>query len=400
MSRASSVKLGNKSRAGFQDFVCVLVLSLSTISGGAFSLTCLAAAPDSVVALSAGELTELLTQPNVGVKATNLQVVGVGPDVTVLAQKESASNERDLKIDAVFLAKALILGAPKQVSRVKVLFSQAGHDGRFVNISDKQISQYGCGKISAEQFLATLHLVPVEATRAPDLVPGAQLERRLLVWQRIEKLRKSGTGIEPFEKLFGEIESTVKGGKEDPGKRLSFLENKLADQEDALAQAKRTARGLGVPASKNSQTGSTGSASTGSASIAGALPSYTPTGSAGGSREGQNAQSTHSAQNSQAPIPSDHAKLRMIFHERAENYINIARGKDYKVAEQMVSLKRQIESAFAADRLGQGFLLMRQFQVLAKQTSNVDMFAPGDSNSGPEGGPVGGPNGGPNGGPP
>ncbi|MBU6452845.1 MAG: hypothetical protein KGS72_13750 [Cyanobacteria bacterium REEB67] len=388
------------SRTEFRDFACALALALSVSLSSAFFLTSRAASPDPGIALSAAELTELLTQPNVGVKATNLQVVGAGPDVTVLAQKESASSERDLKIDAVFLAKALIVAAPKQVSRVKVLFSQAGHDGRFVNISDKQITQYGSGKISAEQFLATLHLVPVEATPAPDLVPGGQYERRLLVWQRIEKLRKSGTGVEPFEALFSEIENTVKSGRDDPGKKLSFLENKLADQEDALAQAKRTARGLGVPASKNSQSGGGGS------TVAGALPSF-PTGAAGGgSRENQGGQSSQSGQNSQGPIPSDHVKLRMLFRERAENYINIARGKDYKVAEQMVSLKRQIELAFAADRPGQGFLLMRQFQALAKQTSNVDMFAPGESNIGPgglpEGGPIGGPrgNGGPNGGPP
>jgi hypothetical protein len=92
--------------------------------------------------MSAAELTDVIRQPNVGANATDLRVIGAGPDVTVMAQSEESSGERDLKIDAIFLAKALFQNAAGQINKVKVLFSQTGHNGRYVTITEKQIADF------------------------------------------------------------------------------------------------------------------------------------------------------------------------------------------------------------------------------------------------------------------
>ncbi len=229
------------------------VLACAVIT--AISINCLTSAvrgADVKQALTAAELTDLVREPNVGAKATNLQVVGAGPDVTVMAQSEEASGERDLKIDAIFLAKALFQHAGGQISKVKVLFSQAGHGGRYVSITEKQIGEYGSGKITAEQFLGMLHLSSVEAEKAPDVVQGPQFERRLLVWQRIEKLRQQGTGVTPIEANFAEVETAIKGGNQDESKKLTYLESKLAEQEGLVKQARNAARGLGITAPRAS----------------------------------------------------------------------------------------------------------------------------------------------------
>jgi hypothetical protein len=364
-------------------------------------LTSATLAADVKPAMTAAELTDILRGQNVGAKSTHVQVVGAGPEVTVLAQTESASGERDLKIDAIFLAKALFQNAAGQISKVKVLFSQAGHDGRYINISSAQISEYGSGKMTAEQFLSTLRLVPVEPEKAPDVVAGPQFERRLLVWQRIEKLRQQGTGVRPFEALFAEVEASIKAGSQDQSSKLTFLEAKLGDQEEALNQAKRSARGLGVPAAKSSA--ESGGAKGGERSPSG-----------GSASPGQGEMLTY--------VPSDHVLLRQIFHRRVDELVNLVRAKDHAVGEQLTSLKGQIEHAFSLDRKPEAFALMRQFQLLVKQSINVDMFGPeqleqgregqqggpgrgpgngpgGGPNGGPGGGPSGGPGGGPNGGP-
>jgi hypothetical protein len=360
--------------------LCSILLTLSP-----WCLTSTAIAADKKPAMTAAELTDIVRQPNVGAKATNVQVVGAGPDVTVLAQTESASGERDLKIDAVFLAKALFQNAAGQISRVKVLFSQAGHDGRYVNITDREISEYGSGRMTPEQLLATLRLVPVEAEKAPDVVQGPQLERRLLVWQRIEKLRQQGTGVVPFETIFAEVEAAIKSGSQDPSKKLTFLEATLADQEEALKQAKRTARGLGVPASKNS--------------LASSSPQVADRALAAGSgTQGQTQQSQY--------LPPQHEQIRQTYHRRVDEIINLTRAKDRSAAEEMISLKKQIETAFLQDRKPEAFALIHQFQLLAQKAAGIDMFGPGQgegppagSGGGPNGGQGGGPNGGQGGGP-
>jgi len=369
----------------FRGFTPGLTAALICSATGLALLSSTALAAETKPVLSSSELTEILREPGVGAKATNIQVVGTGPDITVLAAKEASSGERDLKIDAIFIAKAVFQHAAAQVNKVKVLYSQADHEGRYVSITSKEILDYGSGKINAEQLLSSLRLVPVAAERAPDVVAGPQFERRLLVWQRIEKLRQQGTGVTPFETIFAEIDGMVKAGTPDPSKKIAYIESKLSEQEEALKQAKRTARGLGVPASKNSLS----STSPSQAQQSGSTGAPSSMGSGTGAGSG----------NSIGYLPPDHQFIRQIYHNRAESMVSLAKTKDRKAAEELEDLKKQIDKAFSDDRKPEAFALMRKFQTLVKQVTNTDMMGPPEGQAGgPPGGQGGGPPGG--GGPP
>src|ERR1700733_4677394 len=93
--------------------------------------------------LTAPQLSALLKDSNIKISATSTTVVGTGPAVTVVAEEDPKSADQDLKIDAIFLSKALIEAAPSQISTVKVLFSQIGKPGRYISIGKDQISEYG-----------------------------------------------------------------------------------------------------------------------------------------------------------------------------------------------------------------------------------------------------------------
>src|SRR5579883_1616735 len=154
--------------------------------------------------LSAAELTAVLRSSEIKVKAKNISVIGTGPTVTVLAEQEANGSDRDLKIDAVLMAKALMDRSAGQVQAAKVLYSQSDKPGRFVLVDKKTIEGYDTGKLTPEQLLTSLLLVTVEANPSADqsVCEGPMVERRLLIWRRIEKLKEQGTGVQAFEALF------------------------------------------------------------------------------------------------------------------------------------------------------------------------------------------------------
>jgi len=121
--------------------------------------------------LTTSQLNSILKDPSVKVSATSNIVMGTGPTVTVLTEEDAKTSEQDLKIDALFLSKALMEAAPGQIEKVKILFSQSGREGRFIIIDNKEIQDFGHGKISPEKMLATMRFADVEPERAPGLEP-------------------------------------------------------------------------------------------------------------------------------------------------------------------------------------------------------------------------------------
>ncbi|MBX9666707.1 MAG: hypothetical protein K2X93_03770 [Candidatus Obscuribacterales bacterium] len=197
--------------------------------------------------LTAAQLTAIAKAES-RVTARNVTVAGTGPAVTVLAEKNATASDRDLKVDAIFLAKALIEGSSGQIDRVKVLFSQTDKPERFILIDKKVVEDYGAGKLTPDQLFTSMTLTPLQAEKTPDVAEGPLLERRLLVWRRIEKLKDQGTGVQTFQQLFQKMEQGVKNSEspETLVQSLSFLEVKLTDQEGLVKQAKKTALGRGI----------------------------------------------------------------------------------------------------------------------------------------------------------
>lgn len=227
-------------------------LLVSLISSGFWLSPALA---QSNPKLTAGQLQALVRSTEAG---ANVTVVGSGPSVTILSEKAASASERSLKVDAMFLAKAMIDGAGGQVESVKILYSQTGSAGRFITINKKLVDDYGAGRLTPDQLLGSLNLVTVGQERSTaEIAEGPLMERRLLVWQRIEKLKEQGTGVSAFEKLFQQMEQSVKSSDEAAlSPKVSFLETKLGEQEEQLKQAKRAQQGHGIRVPKGSGAGS------------------------------------------------------------------------------------------------------------------------------------------------
>lgn len=338
--------------------------------------------------LSSSQLTTLL-RANAKARVSNINILGEGPLVTVVADKNPTASDKELKIDAIFLGKTLLEGAPGQVTDIKVIFSQQDREGRFIQITAQQIKDFGSGKIEPDKFLASINLIPVAGEQTPDVVQGPQFERRLLIWKRIDHLRKMGTGVRPFQSAFKEVETQVASGKtDDLSDKISNLERTLAQQENILQEARRIARGKGIVSAS------------------------------GGKSFGQIAQksesSAHGAQPGQvqgaAPdnnyIPAEANQIKAAFNRSSDQLVRQVEMKDRSKGQSARAMRSNINSLFTQGKQAEAFRFIREFQTLVYQTTGIDMMTPEGGHPGQGGGPQGqggGPMGGggpPGGGPP
>lgn len=318
-------------------------------------------AKSSWAALTAGQLTGILESANVGKKTTEPKAVGTGPLVTILAQGKPDATDNDLKIDAVFYAKTLIEAAPDQVTSVKVLYSQTGRTGRYVSVSRNVIDDFGAGKKSPSELLGSLILVPVQEEPAPNVAPGSELERRLLIWKRIEKLRQRGTGVKPFETLFAQIETLSKAGASaELTQKISYLENKLTEQEEQVKQAKQAASGhrLILKSGGNAAGSQTGGPNAGRQQTTANGPLNPPGPGAG----------------NDFAVPPNVDHILQSYSAGAPMVINRVSGND---AQQLRQLKQQIDALIAANKRGQACAMIAQFHSMAMKLTGVDIMAPG-----------------------
>lgn len=305
--------------------------------------------------LSASELGSLLRDPKVKISATSTTVVGTGPAVTVVAEESDKASDQDLKIDAIFLSKTLIEGAPSQVQAVKVLFSQSGKEGRYINVSQNEIRDYGSGKLSAVQLLASLRFTEVEPDDAPDIKPGLQYERRLLLWNRIEKLRTGGTGVKAFQSIFQDLETAVSGGDTKQIKqKIEYLENKLSEQEENLKLIRKAARGHGVPARASASSSSSSSSSSGPYS-----------GNSGMSGR----------------LNSDQDYLKNVFDTQGDSLISRVNQMDPPAAAILRDKQRSIREAFKMGRINEAFQNMSFLRGCIKTHLKIDPFDLGQRNN-------------------
>lgn len=232
---------------------------LSLLACSVFMAPASPGAGPSARKLSSSELRAIIIQDRALSPARDVEVVGTGPQVTVMTAPAPGTAdkdlERELKIDAMFVARSLIEAVPAQIEAVKVLYNTHGRDARFVIINKLTVDRFGSGKISAEDLLASLSLETVgkDGQTESRVAPGPSMERRLLVSRRIEELKNAGTDVRRYQESFDAIEAQVLSKQStNLEKSLADLETRLSDQEKDLAQARRTAQGKGVPGLKKS----------------------------------------------------------------------------------------------------------------------------------------------------
>lgn len=228
------------------NFGIAIIIALCTSCLLPFS----AEADNATCKLSSAQLLTLVRESESVKSKKELNLLGTGPSVTILTTPYKGASKRDLQIEAVFVARALIEGAPGQIDNVKVIFAgqpAKGEEGLVTNVDKATIVAYSKGQVSPDKLLASVRLIPVQPDVTPNVVPGPQQERRLLIWQRIDKLAQHGTGTQPFKAIFNGIEETVKNGEpSNLSVRLEDLEVKLSEQEEQVALARKAAQGRGV----------------------------------------------------------------------------------------------------------------------------------------------------------
>lgn len=345
--------------------------------------------------LSSSQLTTLL-RANAKARVSNINIIGDGPLVTVVADKNASASDKELKIDAIFLGKTLLEGAVGQVTDIKVIFAQQDREGRYIQISAQQIKDFGSGKIEPDRFLASINLIPVAGEQTPDVVPGQQFERRLLLWKRIDHLRKMGTGVRPFQSAFKEIETQAASTKtEDLSDKIANLERTLSQQENILQEARRVARGKGIVSA-------TGGKSFGQVAI--------KNGNGNGNGNGMPAQGTQQGQAQALDnnyIPAEANQIKAAFNRSSDQLVRQVEMKDRSKGQTARALRTNINSLFTQGKQAEAFRVIREFQTLVYQTTGIDLMSPeggppgqGGGPQGQGGGPMGGGGGPPNGGPP
>jgi hypothetical protein len=205
----------------------------------------------SAFATDAAGLTDIIRNANILKYDKSPKVTIIGAQITTSVDPMGPSgktSDQDLKIDALLVAKALYDAAPQDLTSCKIIFSNGGKDAKYTIISRQKVSEYSSGSVNAQELLSSLALTAVVQENQPEVVEGPFYERRILVWERIENLRKQGTGVKPFEHLYSELESSIKANDDQKAifNKLTSLEEKLSGQETQMAQAKKVAQGKGI----------------------------------------------------------------------------------------------------------------------------------------------------------
>ncbi len=192
-----------------------------------------------------------------------------GREATILTRRHPKATDDDLRIDAVLITKS-VLDSFNTIGTVQVLFrDEDSSSGKSVEVTAGDIKTYANGTIDPKKFLATIAVTKVggddEANKSKlsaeekkfSVSSGLYEEQRLLLMDRINTLRRKGTGVAPFEAMFAQIETQVKNGQAAVLKdSIEKLGEKLAAQEDLVRQANRTGAGRGITAISSSKTSS------------------------------------------------------------------------------------------------------------------------------------------------
>lgn len=202
-----------------------------------------------------------------------------GREATILTRRHPKATDDDLRIDSVLITKS-VLDRFDSIGTVQVLFrDEDSSSGKSVEVTAGDIKTYANGSIDPKKFLATIAVTTVggdeEAAknklsaeeRKFSVSPGPYEDQRLLLMDRINSLRRKGTGVAPFEAMFAQLEAQAKSGHSAAVKEsLHKLGEKLAQQEDLVRQASRTGSGRGIKVVSSSKTSSQASQSSSQAS--------------------------------------------------------------------------------------------------------------------------------------
>lgn len=228
---------------------------------GRFRTDCLAWAgvlalvvsPAAWALLSDAEAVTLIEKARVVTPDSQIQArVGAG-EVAVSLYRNPKANDKDCKIDAILMAKALMDADPKGITTVKVRFYDPANRSSYreVNVGLGVVKAFAQRRVSTDELLSSVVIERGEQdisryrqytyrdiTQSPDVIDGLYRAERLNLLSRIQMLRQRGVGVQPFLGEFLRIEDKVRqGDNASVIKGLEFLSQKLADMEERYDKA-------------------------------------------------------------------------------------------------------------------------------------------------------------------
>jgi hypothetical protein len=188
--------------------------------------------------IPSAEVVSLLRSANIVKVDYPIRAVMNGQTATILTRRANKSTESDVKIDAMLIAKTLFDSYASQLVDVDVLFATEQEPDAYskIKVTQQQVKDFGSGKVTEAQILASLQVAHEDdRTLVPEsqaeLTPGPYLEQRMALQDQIQELKQGGTDTKPFQKLFDQIEQSVKDGKsEQAHEQLTSLAGKLKEQ--------------------------------------------------------------------------------------------------------------------------------------------------------------------------
>ena len=183
--------------------------------------------------------------------------VGAG-EVALSLYRNPKANDKDCKIDAILMAKALMDAEPRTITKVKVRFYDPANrtSYREVNVGTGVVKAFGQGRVSTDELLSSVVIdrgeqdisryrerTYKEISQSPDVIDGVYRSERLNLLSRIQMLRQRGVGVQPYTTEFLRIEDKVRQGDQSSVIRgLESLSEKLTDAEERYQQAQATAQ--------------------------------------------------------------------------------------------------------------------------------------------------------------
>lgn len=214
----------------------------------------LSVAPAAWALLSDAEAVTLIEKARIVTPDSQVQArVGAG-EVAVSLYRNPKANDKDCKIDAILMAKALMDADPKGISTVKVRFYDPANRSSYreVNVGLGVVKAFAQRRVSTDELLSSVVIERGEQdisryrqrsyrdiSQSPDVIDGVYRAERLNLLSRIQMLRQRGVGVQPFLGEFFRIEDKVRqGDTASVIKGLEFLSQKLADMEERYDKAR------------------------------------------------------------------------------------------------------------------------------------------------------------------
>lgn len=201
------------------------------------------------LSLSAVEMQALLRNARIIDAGYPLRISVHEQEALVSTKRNPKANETDCKVDAVLMAKTLMDAYPTQVLRVKVLFNNYEENkANQVVVTKGDIKSFGAGAIDQKTLLNSLDYSTISAhtqdsggdSLTPYAVsPGVFSNERQLLLGHIKLLEKRGTNVKAFQTIFEQIETNVRGHKDQTliKQGISDLAGKLKEQDKFIRQA-------------------------------------------------------------------------------------------------------------------------------------------------------------------